>query len=267
MLHYVYSQALVWALLVALVGPARAQTQVETGSLDSSDTTLEGGEFVEEFVIQPTAGQALVVTLVSLDFDPYLIVAPPEGDPIEGDDLQGSKDVAQVVAQVDQPGTWTIRVTSYQPGETGAFVLLWRSVPADQANRIQPKQPEGTLNLTTLEPDGVMTAGEATRTFRGELTLDDKVLPTSEWFDLYVVEATSGETLTFSMKSTAFDTYLAVASPGGEVTENDDDENVLNSTNSFVEVQADRDGRWYVIATAAAPLLRGAYELTITRGS
>jgi hypothetical protein len=262
--RYARASAVALVLTLAAAGPARAQSQIQTGTLDATDTKLDNGRFVEEFEIQPPAGQALVVTLVSLDFDPYLIVEPPTGDGIENDDLAGSKDVAQIVAEVEQSGPWKVHVTSYEADEIGDFALVWRSVPPNEATRVQRKQQEGTLNVAEMEPDGVMPAAASTHTFEGALAQGDKRLPSTEWFDLYVVDAAPGQTLTFALASEAFDPYLAVASPTGEVTENDDDG---QTTNSLVEVQVAQDGRWYAIVTSAAPLLTGDYRLTVTRGS
>ncbi|MFN2419945.1 MAG: hypothetical protein ABR527_00985 [Gemmatimonadota bacterium] len=256
--------ALALVFLLAIVTVTRGQAQIQTGTLDVSDGKLDSGEFVEEFEVQAPAGQTLVVTLVSLDFDPFLIVAPPQGDPVENDDFQGSKDMAQVVVAEAQAGAYTVRVTSYEPGESGGFALLWRAVPVDQAARTQEKQAEGTLNLAAMARDDSMPATETTHMFEGRLEEGDKQLPSSEWFDLYLVDARIGEKLTFDLDSDDFDTYLAVASPSGQVSENDDDG---RTTNALVDVDVAENGRWFAIVTSTAPMLQGAYRLTITRGS
>jgi S1-C subfamily serine protease len=113
--------------------PAAAVTEdgrltfFESGVLTSTSPTLDGGEHVALFERPFASGRQVYVSATSDEFDVYLVVLDPLGDVIvEVDDSPGmGLDVAErFVAETS--GTFVIGVTSYGPGETGAFELTVR---------------------------------------------------------------------------------------------------------------------------------------------
>jgi len=95
----------------------------ERGTLQSGDETLGSGEYVDEYSVPCRRGQSFVADLRSNDFDPYLIVRPPEGDQLDNDDWQGDLTHSRIEAVIASDGTCRVLVTSYQSGETGAYEL------------------------------------------------------------------------------------------------------------------------------------------------
>ena len=95
----------------------------ESGRLEPGDRTLNSGEYVDQYDVQCRRGQTLIVDLHATDFDPYLIVRPPAGEQIDNDDHEGDRTHSHVEAAPAQDGTCEVLVTSYQPGESGAYEL------------------------------------------------------------------------------------------------------------------------------------------------
>jgi len=95
-----------------------------SGTLEEGDTQLAGGEFLDTYVFEGTAGQQMAVELTSTAFDPFLGLALPSGgDPIENDDFGGRRDTSRIEFQLQETGRYRVLVTSYRGGESGAYSL------------------------------------------------------------------------------------------------------------------------------------------------
>lgn len=129
--------SLVAALLVALAPAGVAQT-VHTGTLDRGDARLGGGEFVDSYEVELVAGQPFEADLTSSDFDPYLILRAPSGAQEDNDDYLGSTMHSRLVTTAAETGTYTVAVTSYEAGETGAYRL---ELEAGQSPVVTPPPP------------------------------------------------------------------------------------------------------------------------------
>ena len=112
--------------LQRLVLPGRAPVALD-GQLSASDATLASGASVETVGLTVGTG-AFEVVLISRDFDTFLIVTAPDGRVWENDDDEGSiRRSSVLVPYADAtPGEWRIHVTSYAPGEAGAYRLVVR---------------------------------------------------------------------------------------------------------------------------------------------
>jgi hypothetical protein len=93
--------------------------QPRDGRLERNDGRIPSGEFRDLYEFRGRPGQHIVVELVSEEFDPYLIVTPPNRNPLENDDADGRYDYSRVELTLSSNGTTRITVTSYEPGETG----------------------------------------------------------------------------------------------------------------------------------------------------
>jgi uncharacterized caspase-like protein len=94
---------------------------------------------------------------------------------------------------------------------------------------------------------------------RGDAAMDDGSL-----FDLYTYEARAGERLTFTMRSSDFDTYLTVArlnNGQAELLVRDDDSG--GGTNSRAELTVDRDGPIFILANALREGATGSYTIEL----
>jgi serine/threonine-protein kinase len=105
-------------------GAGGAPADVRSGSLAAGDSTLNSGEFVDRHDFQWTAGQRFAIDARSSSFDTYLIIKPPSGAQIDNDDRNQSAGTdAGYDLDVSQTGTWQVLVTSFRPGEVGAYTL------------------------------------------------------------------------------------------------------------------------------------------------
>ena len=105
-------------------GTPPAGADVRSGTLAAGDTTLNSGEFLDQYNFQWTVGQRFAIDVRSSDFDTYLIVKPPTGAQIDNDDRNQSAGTdAGYDLDVSQTGTWQVLVTSFRPGEVGTYTL------------------------------------------------------------------------------------------------------------------------------------------------
>ncbi len=102
-------------------------TFYEAAALTTSSPVLDNGEHFLLYERSLTAGVPVYVELTSGSFDPYLVVLDPNGELVlEVDDSPGMDlNVAERFTPTTT-GTYVLGVTSYGPGETGAFELLVR---------------------------------------------------------------------------------------------------------------------------------------------
>src|SRR5690606_17944945 len=98
----------------------------EQGRLAAGDQTLTSGEFFDEYAVEGRRGQALTLDLHATDFDPYLILVLPDGEQVENDDYEGDRTRSRVTTSLPADGAYRVVVTSYAPGEAGAYTLTIR---------------------------------------------------------------------------------------------------------------------------------------------
>ncbi len=236
-------RALFASFLLLTVAPSLlAQPRTESGRLGPGDDTLDSGEYADTYTVEVEAGQRLTADLTSDAFDPYLIVLAPSGEQTENDDWEGSYSRSRVEIEDAEGGTWRVRVTSYEPGETGAYTLTLRTGPAS-----------------------------TTRTVRGTITDDDPVVPLTavgneRRADRYEVRLEAGQPFEAELTSDDFDTYLRLELDGTRLAFNDD---AGSTARSHLEYVAERGGTYTLYAGTFADDGRGAYTLRYTteRGS
>ncbi|MDR0780727.1 MAG: PPC domain-containing protein [Pseudomonadales bacterium] len=102
------------------------------GALDSSDATSDKGEYVDTYTFTGKSGQFVTLELGSDDFDTFLVLRAPDGAVESNDDTACSYDTncqsdyyqnSLIERELTLSGTYTVRVTSYSAGETGAYHL------------------------------------------------------------------------------------------------------------------------------------------------
>ena len=97
-----------------------------TGTFDASDSRLPDQSYFERWTLSATAGQRLIITLSSSDFDSYAIVARAAGSNVEyllQDDDSGGGSDAQIVFQVPASGEYMIIANSRGPEARGQYTL------------------------------------------------------------------------------------------------------------------------------------------------
>jgi len=225
----VRSLLIVTSLLVASLG--FSQSMSFPGELGPGDTKL--GRYFDTYPLQLTAAERIVATLSSHDFDAYLILESPDGREIENDDYSDSSD-ARIDALVDVSGTWKIKVSSYEEGEQGEYLLI-----VDRER------------LQELE------------SYTGILDEQDMISVKGEYFDGYSVFLERNQRVVVSMRSERFDPFLVLKPPRGRRIVNDDHDTESESRIDFI---VEDSGQYEVFATSYAGDERGEYSLRILLG-
>lgn len=108
-----------------LAGAAQdfAAGQTMNGALQQGDAELQSGEFIDTFRLQGQAGQRVLIDMRSTAFDPYLILMSPTNAQEDNDDASATDRNARIETTLTESGEYRIGATSYQPGESGAYVV------------------------------------------------------------------------------------------------------------------------------------------------
>ncbi|MEM6325618.1 MAG: hypothetical protein AAF791_00735, partial [Bacteroidota bacterium] len=241
--------------LVSLVSlSVQAQQTIRSGEsaqgrLASGDAVLVDDEsFYDLYLVLATPGEELEITLESTDFDAYLIAGDTEADAFsiqyQDDDGAGGTD-AQLLATVGEGGVFWVLANSYEPGDTGSYVLTVRSLSGG-----------GTVG----GPD-VLIAGD---TVEGFLEPGDDLLPDESYVDVYQYAGTPGETITVTMESVDFDAFLSGGrmENGRFVLEHSDDDGG-GGTDALLVVEVGFDGTYTLRANSLRAGETGAYTLTV----
>jgi hypothetical protein len=243
--------ALAAAFASAAVAGAQAQSTVRTGSLASSDTRLEAGEYFDEYTIDVGLGKEVVAILSAVDFDPYLIVTAPSGAQFENDDYADSPSVSMVQEVAGEAGTWRVRATSYEAGETGDYALILMTRERTDAGT--------TSEVFTVK--GPVPAGP-TATITGTLEEGDPAREDGSYYEGWGIEVAEGDHLVITLASPDFDAYLSFVSPTSRTFDDDDG---AGNTDSRIDVVIDEPGRWTVVANTLRAGDSGGYTLTVER--
>jgi hypothetical protein len=96
----------------------------EAGSLERGDRQLDSGEYSDRYSFTGRRGQRVAITASSGEFDTYLILTPPSGRQQDNDDNgDGDSTDSRIETALAEDGEYQVQVTSYRPGETGAYRL------------------------------------------------------------------------------------------------------------------------------------------------
>lgn len=217
--------------------PARVQTS--RGRLEPGDATLRSGEYKDDFTFEGRAGERVIIDLKSDDFDPYLILRPPSGDQLDNDDHEGSASWSQIAHTLPVDGTYTVNVTTYKKGSSGAYEY-------------------------TLTRRGGASTGPSRRSEVGRLTSGDTELVGGEYADKFPLTVAPGTRIVLDLTSDDFDPYVALRSPSGESVSNDDFEG--SSSRSRIEHVAEESGEYTIYVTSYAKGKTGQYRLEVETG-
>jgi len=236
--------------------PGAAGSARQTGTLAQGDTQLDSGEFSDAYTLSGRAGDQVDIRLTSSAFDTYLLMRGPDGSSFDNDDAEGQGTNSQLTVTLPATGSYRLVVTSYKPGDSGAYVLETRGATTVAA------APSGGSGI------GAATAGgnlEADRPINGRLASGDHTLDSGEFFDSYTLSGDPGAQFVVEMQSADIDTYLAAFGSGGYELSNDDDASGNNGTNSRLEVTIPDSGELTIAATSYAGGETGPYTLVARR--
>ncbi|MEC4868286.1 MAG: trypsin-like peptidase domain-containing protein [Jaaginema sp. PMC 1078.18] len=218
------------------------------GTLAQGDNVLAvDNSYFDVYAFEGRAGMTVDVQMNGQGLDPYLILIGPGGQEIAQDDDSGGNYNARIRAVLPVDGSYLIVANSYQGGESGTYSLQARSSSGQsQARRSSPPSSSGIL----LQRQGVLGPGAQVMRSDGSL------------YDEYVFEGQAGQTITMTLQSPDFDTYLILVDESGrKIGENDDAS--PTSTDSQLRLTLPRGGVYRAIVNAYDRGGRGRYLLTI----
>ena len=230
--------------------PTSNEPNTITGELASGDQTLSSGEFMDATELTFRAGQRIQFDLQSTAFDTYLIVRAPSGAQQDNDDVQSGNTNSALAYTVTEDGPHRVIVTSYRPGETGAYTL--RVTGGGQAT--PTPNPQNPQNPTPTQ-DGWQRQS-------GSLAQGDNTLQSGEFVDVFPMQFPAGARVRIEARSTEFDTYLIVRPPGGGQAQQNDDA-APPDTNAGLDLVASAGGTYEVAVTSYRPGETGSYELLV----
>ncbi|HEU0054182.1 MAG TPA: hypothetical protein VFQ39_13440 [Longimicrobium sp.] len=250
--------ALAAALLASLAAaPAHAQREITagqtvTGQLDASDPTLEDDSHYELWSYRGRAGERLVITLRSSDFDAYLAFGKIDGggeceDACDSDDDNGGGTDARITVTLQADGVYQIRANTLSGGETGSYTLSVQS---------------GEAPVAQVRP---IALGQ---TVTGSLDASDATADDDSYYELWRFQGRAGQRIVVTLRSEDFDAYLAWGRmDGGDWEEIDSDDDSAGGTDARLEITLGEDGVAVIRANTLSGGETGAYTLSVESAS
>lgn len=225
--------------------------QTVNGELGESDPRMDDDSHYDLYSFSGRRGQQVTVTLRSTAFDSYLALGQVEGgsfSSLESDDDSGGGDDSQITYRITRDGQYVIRANSLFANVTGAYTL---------AMELGDAPPAVPLTTTPIRYN---------QTVEGELTASDPQMDDDSHFDLWRFAGRQGDKIVITMKSTVFDTYLAIGRLAEEefsqIESNDDG---AGGTDSKIEYTLESDGEYVIRANSLFEKGLGKYSLNLAR--
>ncbi|MBI4419630.1 MAG: PPC domain-containing protein, partial [Gemmatimonadetes bacterium] len=258
-------------------GPARPIQIGETitGELSSRDSLYADNTYFQLYQFTTTTGREVTIDLSSDDFDPVLIVRGDDLDESIINDDGGPGCAARVSRTFPGRGPYTILVntTSTPERQTGRFALtvtggsktVQESGSSDCNRGGAGGQPAGRRGGELTERGAraarAIAVGE---TATGRITADAEQHSDNTPVEWWEIQGRAAETVTIDMESDDFDAFLLLRGPGG-TSESDDDSG--GNCNPRITITFPETGTYRIGANTVSGSARGAYSLSVTRGS
>ena len=241
--------------------PITANGVAVQGNLDAESNRLESDDsYFNAYTFDARAGQTFTVEMFSQEVNSYLIVLGPDGDDIAQDDDSGGSSNARLNLQAPMSGQYTILANTFNPGEQGAFNL--RLSPSQNTATVRPN-PLPPIPAPTPTPVPPPASTGLILQEEGTLGPNSNVLSTDgSLYQEYSFYGTAGQTITITLESSQFDTFLILLGPSGQDLGQNDDISP-NNRNSALTVRLPVTGTYRAIANAYDNTGRGNYRLTI----
>lgn len=213
-------------------------SQVQDRLDDSSGVLPADNSYFNAYSFEGSAGQQIVINMASNEFNPYLILLTPNGVALAQDDDSGGGGNSQLNVTLPDSGTYIILANSYAPGEIGNYLLQLAATTSNTQQTQAILQTEGILN-------------------GGSPTLQD-----GSFYEEHSFQGDAGQTVTISLESSEFDTYLILLGPNDQLLAENDDA-ASGTRNSTLTITLPITGTYRVIANAYEPSEQGRYLLTV----
>ncbi|NJO41469.1 MAG: trypsin-like serine protease [Cyanobacteria bacterium CRU_2_1] len=210
-------------------------TEVEGMLSDESNVLPSDQSYFDAYTFEGTAGQQVVIQMSSSEFNPYLILLSPGGDNLAQDDDSAGGTSSRIEITLPMDGIYTVLANTLSSGETGNYNLELSTTGTSPVLL----EDEGMLgpNSQVLESDGSL-------------------------YEEYTFEGDAGQTVTISMESGDFDTYLILLGPDEQVVGQNDDASP-STLNSLLIVTLPATGTYRIIANSYDRSGQGAYTLVV----
>lgn len=220
--------------------------QTLSGSLSGDAPTLRSGEYMRTYALRGRAGDRVELRLRSSGFDPYVFITGPGDFSAANDDDESGQDGtnSRLIVTLPADGEYQVVATSYEPGETGDFVLAAARASDETA-------PTQTASTSAAFEDGIVR--------EGRLAPGDETLGDGQYVDTFQFTGRRGTRVALTAESDAFDTNLFLMGPGATSENNDDGP---DGTNSRIDYVLPADGTYDVAVTSFNGGETGAYRLT-----
>lgn len=245
-----------WAALWlcgAFVPAARAQEprtlQLGVTRLDSltaaDPVTRQRRAPYHQWTFDGRRGDRVTIDMVSGDFDSYLVLRDPDGQPLGTDDDGGEGNNARLRTILPRDGRYRLVATAFSADARGQYSLVlttWQSAAAAQPGAVGALRP-GEAHSGLLEPG-------------------DSISIDGPYEDHWTFDAQAGARLRLELRSDDFDSYLMLLGPDGKLIASDDDG--LEGRHSQVALRARAAGRYTAVAsTYGESMVSGSYTITL----
>ena len=217
------------AALISLPTQGRELRRNETayGQLTGAEPSVQNGRPVQAWALEGRAGETVVISQSSDDFDSYLYVAGPGMAEALTNDDGGSGLDSELTVTFPANGTYIVGAGALSSGSSGSYALTL-SEPVD---------------LASLDTDD--RAVRLDELAYGMLSDFDPVVE-GRRVQAWAFRAEAGQRVTIDLMSEDFDSYLQVAGPGlGSPLTDDDGGEGLDSR---IDITFPADGTYRIIA-------------------
>lgn len=225
------------------------------------DPSRGGNDFYRDgFSFDSIAGTRVMIDLQCPAWDGYLFLVAPSGEIIASNDDFQSNRAAQIVAALTQSGTHRVVVTSFGAYAGGEYTVTLTGLggPPTTQEPIVEETPDTMVQI------GAEIAGSLSAADQAALNIALRN-SSAHYRDGYSFHVDANTALEITLLCPAFDGYLYLFGPDGElVGENDDWE---STGASRISAEATQTGNHRVVVTSYQSRSEGDYTLTISEAS
>jgi hypothetical protein len=241
-----------------------------SGELSTSDAVMDDESHYDLWTYPGRSGETIRVTLKSSEFDAYLSVGQMENgefSEIDSDDDGAGGTDARLVLTLSSDGEYLVRANSLSEGETGDYTLIVEQAdPAEieASDDHDHDDSEGEGEAGPLPEPTIIRAGQ---TLNGELSESDSKMGDDSHYDLYSFDGRRGQQVTVTMRSTAFDSYLALGQiDGGSFNALESDDDTGGGDDAQITYRITRDGAYVIRTNSLFANVTGEYSVRLEMG-
>lgn len=241
----------------------RVGTPVQ-GRLSDSDEMAWDQTPYHTWYYRGRAGERITITMHSSDFDTFLHLGlqGASSNLATDDDGAGGTD-SKIEVTLDRDGTYVIIANALSKGSSGAYTLEVTSgaggadlgvAAAALRTKMSPSQV-----LAMPSTASVISAGQG---ITGRLGASSPTLSGDSPFEVWNITGRAGQTVTITMTSSDFDSYLHIGKLGEQrMLANDDDS--AGGNDAQLTFTFPSNGTYAIVANAFAAGASGSYRLQV----